>query len=85
MLLASEGTGKEYIGDISEIANAVREALRKCCNQIKKALSVKRQRQNQESRMKNLQKYVPTVASSLFNVLGKHMLWINKPSNNASI
>lgn len=65
-----KGTGKEYIGeDITEIRDAVREALLSCCAQLRVKLMRAHALRARANRRKNLAKYVPDVSRALLAAL----------------
>ncbi|OMP04162.1 hypothetical protein COLO4_09893 [Corchorus olitorius] len=65
-----KGTGKEYIGDdISEIATAVKAAIKQCCIQLKSKIVKKMQAREQQERKRNLSKYIPDAANAVYDVL----------------
>uniref|UniRef100_R7W3Y6 DNA topoisomerase 6 subunit B n=1 Tax=Aegilops tauschii TaxID=37682 RepID=R7W3Y6_AEGTA len=67
-----KGTGKEYIGDdITEIADAVKSALKQCCIQLKSKIVKKLQAREQQDRKRNLNKYIPDVARTIMETLGE--------------
>ncbi|CAM0950876.1 unnamed protein product [Alopecurus aequalis] len=67
-----KGTGKEYIGDdITEIADAVKQALKQCCLQLKSKIVKKLQAREQQDRKRNLNKYIPDVARTIMETLGE--------------
>ncbi|XP_044945822.1 DNA topoisomerase 6 subunit B [Hordeum vulgare subsp. vulgare] len=67
-----KGTGKEYIGDdITEIADAVKSALKQCCVQLKSKIVKKLQAREQQDRKRNLNKYIPDVARTIMETLGE--------------
>nr|GMD14822.1 DNA topoisomerase 6 subunit B isoform X1 [Ipomoea batatas] len=65
-----KGTGKEYIGDdISEIASAVKTAIRQCCSQLKSKIVKRIQAREQQERKRNLSRYIPNASNAIFDVL----------------
>ncbi|KAJ4724172.1 DNA topoisomerase 6 subunit B [Melia azedarach] len=65
-----KGTGKEYIGDdISEIATAVKSAIKQCCLQLKSKIVKKMQAREQQERKRNLSKYIPDATNAVYDVL----------------
>lgn len=65
-----KGTGKEYIGDdISEIATAVKSAIKQCCIQLKSKIVKKMQAREQQERKRNLSKYIPDATNAVYDVL----------------
>ncbi|EOY32515.1 hypothetical protein QUC31_019381 [Theobroma cacao] len=65
-----KGTGKEYIGDdISEIASAVKSAIKQCCIQLKSKIVKKMQAREQQERKRNLSKYIPDATNAVYDVL----------------
>ncbi|KAL8159468.1 hypothetical protein V2J09_001005 [Rumex salicifolius] len=65
-----KGTGKEYIGDdISEIASALKQAIQQCCIQLKLKIVKRNQVREQQERKRNLNKYIPSSANAIFDVL----------------
>jgi hypothetical protein len=72
-----KGTGKEYIGDdITEIRDAVRDALLACCLQLRVKLLRASALRARANRRKSLLKYVPdvarTVAAALKSMAARH-------------
>jgi len=64
------GPNKEYIGDENEeLQKTVRSAIMQCCAQLKSRLSRAEALRNQKERRKNLHKYIPHVARSLFTLI----------------
>ncbi|MEW5305936.1 MAG: hypothetical protein WDW36_008446 [Sanguina aurantia] len=67
-----KGAGKEYIGDdIEEMVGAVKGAIQACCLQLKAKISRAQSAKEQESRKRNLTRYIPDVTSSIIKVLEK--------------
>eukprot|EP00268_Persea_americana_P047268 TRINITY_DN4914_c0_g1_i12.p1 TRINITY_DN4914_c0_g1~~TRINITY_DN4914_c0_g1_i12.p1 ORF type:complete len:313 (-),score=56.69 TRINITY_DN4914_c0_g1_i12:306-1244(-) len=65
-----KGTGKEYIGDdISEIASAVKAAIKQCCSQLKSKIVKKMQARERQERKRNLTRYIPDASKAIFDVL----------------
>ncbi|XP_058071172.1 DNA topoisomerase 6 subunit B isoform X2 [Magnolia sinica] len=65
-----KGTGKEYIGDdISEIASAVKSALKQCCIQLKSKIVKKIQARERQERKRNLTRYIPDVSRAIYELL----------------
>ncbi|GJM99710.1 hypothetical protein PR202_ga16837 [Eleusine coracana subsp. coracana] len=65
-----KGTGKEYIGDdITEIASAVKSALKQCCLQLKSKIMKKLQARERQDRKRNLNRYIPDVARAIMETL----------------
>jgi DNA topoisomerase VI subunit B len=61
-----KGTGKEYIGDdITELKDAVKQAIQACCNQLKQKLARAAEAREKAGRKKALLKYVPDVTRAL--------------------
>lgn len=65
-----KGTGKEFIsGDCVEIREAVKNALQKCCTQLKSKIAQRLRVQSQSSRRKELVRYIPNAVSSVMRVV----------------
>ncbi|TMX02488.1 hypothetical protein EJD97_021413 [Solanum chilense] len=65
-----KGTGKEYIGDdISEIASAVKTAIKQCCNQLKSKIVKRIHAREQQERKRNLSKYIPSATAAIYDLL----------------
>ncbi|MEW5318661.1 MAG: hypothetical protein WDW38_009866 [Sanguina aurantia] len=61
-----KGAGKEYIGDdVEEMVGAVKGAIQACCLQLKAKISRAQSAKEQESRKRNLTRYIPDVTSSI--------------------
>jgi DNA topoisomerase VI subunit B len=64
------GPNKEYIGDENEdLQKVVRDAIMKCCVQLKSRLARAEWIKNQKDRKKNLEKYIPHVARALSSLI----------------
>jgi DNA topoisomerase-6 subunit B len=64
------GPNKEYIGDENEdLQKVVRDAIMKCCIQLKSRLARAEWIKNQKDRKKNLEKYIPHVARALSSLV----------------
>jgi hypothetical protein len=67
---ASQGTGKEYIGDdATSMAEAVQQALRQCALQLKSKLARAQAVKDRKERKKVLYRYIPDVTRAIFGVL----------------
>jgi len=67
---ASQGTGKEYIGDdATSMAEAVQQALRQCALQLKTKLARAQAVKDRKERKKVLYRYIPDVTRAIFGVL----------------
>lgn len=65
-----KGTGKEYIGDdISEIASAVKTAIKQCCGQLKSKIVKRIQAREQQERKRSLNKYIPNATGAIYEIL----------------
>jgi DNA topoisomerase-6 subunit B len=61
-----KGTGKEYIGDdITEIQEAVKDALQHCCLQLRAKLVLSSAARARANRKKNLTRYIPDVVRAI--------------------
>ncbi|KAH9303067.1 hypothetical protein KI387_014650, partial [Taxus chinensis] len=74
-----KGTGKEYIGDdITEIASAVKSAIKQCCVQLKSKIMKRQQARERQERKRNLTKYIPDASRAIYDVL-KEVVQLRSP------
>jgi DNA topoisomerase VI subunit B len=65
-----KGTGKEFISSANkEYYDAVTKAIRNCCNQLKQTLKSRKTNRAKEQRLKNMERFIPSVCKSIVNVL----------------
>ena len=65
-----KGTGKEFISAANkEYYTAVTNAIRKCCNQLKQTLKSRKTNRAKAERMKNMERFIPSVCKSIVHVL----------------